>query len=364
MKTVHVELGERSYDVRIEAGALKHLSGHLKAIKDLPTRGVIVWNARVCRLYGNVLLAHLNGSGWEIHPIEIPEGEKAKTLKVAEKIYHQMLALKLTRHCFVIALGGGVTGDLAGYVAATYLRGVPFVQVPTTLLAHVDSSVGGKVAVNLKEGKNLIGCFYQPKLVVIDPECLKTLSLREFKCGMAEVLKYGFIWDRNFFNYLLDHSEKIKKLDPKCLETIIEKSVRIKAEVVSKDERETGLRAHLNFGHTFGHSIEKTWNYKTFTHGEAVAIGMKMACDYSRENGFFPEEEWKQALRIFSEYELKTSVPKNRLPKIFDNLWFDKKTSEEGLNFILIRKIGEVFKTKVDEASMKNFVTRRDRGGS
>jgi 3-dehydroquinate synthase len=361
MKTVRVELGERSYEVRIETGALHCLSTHLQSVP-LPKRGVLVCNARVRKLYGNTLLTHLNESGWDIHPLEIPEGEKAKTLKVAEKIYHQMLDLKLHRHSLMIALGGGVTGDLAGYVAATYLRGIPWVQVPTTLLAAVDSSVGGKVAVNLKEGKNLIGCFYQPRLVVMDPECLKTLSAREFKCGMAEVIKYGFIWDRNFFQYLLDHSETIKNRE--YLETIIERSVQIKAEVVSKDEKELGIRAYLNFGHTFGHSIEKTWNYKTFTHGEAVAIGMKMACDYSKENGFFSQEEWEQAVCIFQKYGLKTSLPQNRLPEIFDNLAFDKKTNDEGLHFILIRKLGEVFKTKVDPSSMKNFILQNPRTGS
>lgn len=345
-RTVKVDLGERSYSVIIEKGSLQETSRHLARLK-LPAKAVIISNRKVFGLYGKALCKSLSEGGYSFLKIFVPDGEEAKTLFQAEKIYHTLLAKKFNRHTFIIALGGGIVGDLAGFVASTFLRGIPFVQIPTTLLAMVDSSVGGKVAVNLKEGKNLIGSFYQPKSVLIDPCVLKTLSDREFSCGMAEVLKYGLIMDKPFFNYLCREHQSIRERKLEVLEHVIFHSVKNKALIVMQDETESGIRAILNFGHTFAHSIEKTLNFKVLSHGEAVAVGMYLACLLSVQKGFLSGAEWGRIEPVFSLLSLPKNAPKNCSKDcVLKNLAFDKKMTNQGLNFILIRKTGDVFQSR------------------
>ncbi len=345
-RTVKVDLGERSYSVIIEKGSIQETSRYLSLFK-LPKKAVIISNRKVFGLYGKTLCKSLAEGGYSFLEILVPDGEKAKTLSQAEKIYHTLLAQKCNRYTFVIALGGGIVGDLAGFVASTFLRGLPFIQIPTTLLAMVDSSVGGKVAVNLKEGKNLIGSFYQPIAVLIDPCVLKTLSDREFTSGLGEVLKYGLIMDRTFFNFLNRENRGIRERKPEVLEQVIFHSVKNKARIVMQDEKESGVRALLNFGHTFAHSIEKTLGFKTLSHGEAVAAGMHLACLLSARKGLLSAAEWTRIEPVFSLLGLPQYAPKQcSKVSVLKNLAFDKKMTNQGLNFILIRKIGDAIQSR------------------
>lgn len=354
---VHIDLDERSYDVIIEKGSISKISNYLKKIKTLPNRGIMITQKKVFNLYGEQVLNDLKQNGYHVDKIFIPDGESAKSLQIAEKIYNKMIQLKLNRSSFVIALGGGVVGDLAGFVSSTYLRGVHFIQIPTTLLSQVDSSVGGKVAVNLPHGKNLVGSFYQPRIVVIDPETLNSLHKKEWTNGLAEVIKYGLIIDRPFFDFLYKNSDKIMSFDAKSVQKMIWHSVKNKAYVVSQDEKEKGLRAILNFGHTFGHSIEKTWNYKTYTHGHAVAIGMNMASEFSLNAGLLSKEDYGLIYEIFNLYDLNVKLKDNRGIEIYKNLFYDKKMTNKGLNFIFIKKIGEVFVTNpYDQKKLKKYI--------
>lgn len=356
MKIVNVNLSENSYKIIIEKDSFNNIYKHIKSLK-LPNRGAIISNKKIFALYGEKILSNLKSNGFEIYPILIPDGETSKSLKQSEIIYHELLKLKMNRHTVLFALGGGVVGDLAGFIAATYLRGIPFVQLPTSLLSMVDSSVGGKVAVNLKEGKNLIGSFYQPKMVIIDPLVLNSLPKKEFINGMAEVIKYGLIMDQPFFNYLLSNYEKINSLNYEALEKVIYNSVKDKAYVVAKDEKEQNLRAILNFGHTFGHAIEKAYNYKTFTHGEAVAIGMHLACQLSLNKKYLLQSEFDKITPIFKYFNLNTGLKTNKRDLIYKSLFYDKKMTNKGLNFILIKSIGKVFQTmQVFEQDLKKIM--------
>ncbi|MEK7773341.1 MAG: 3-dehydroquinate synthase, partial [Deltaproteobacteria bacterium] len=279
MHTIRVELGQRSYPIHIERGLLSSIGTRLNDL-GFKGRAAVVTNPRVGGLYAKAVCGALEAAGVVPAVITVPDGEEYKTLKEASKVYDGLIERMMERSSPVIALGGGVIGDLAGFVAATYLRGVPFIQIPTTLLAQVDSSVGGKTAVNHPKGKNLIGAFYQPRAVFIDPDALKTLDAREMRAGLAEVIKYGVIWDEGFFSFLEKNAEKLLTPGDELI-TAIEMSCRIKAEVVGLDETESGLRSILNFGHTFAHAIEALSGYGTFKHGEAVAIGMHMAARFS-----------------------------------------------------------------------------------
>jgi 3-dehydroquinate synthase len=359
MKKVRVNLDRRSYDIIIKEKCIAEASEYLEKL-NLPRRAVIISNNKIYSLYGDSLSKNLKKSGYEIHTILAPDGENAKTLSQAEKIYHELLKYKLNRETLLFALGGGIIGDLAGYVASSYLRGVPFVQVPTSLLAQVDSSVGGKVAVNLPEGKNLIGHFYQPAIVLIDPSCLKTLPEKEVINGMAEVIKYGLIMDRPFFEFLVKNSKKINSLDPAMLERMIFESVRNKVTVVINDETEKNMRAILNFGHTFGHAIEKTFNYNDISHGEAVAIGMNLACLLSVRKGFLKKDEWDKIKPVFSMYHLTANFNTGMNEEILKNLYYDKKMTNRGLKFILIKQIGSVFQTTdVKETEIRDIMDER-----
>lgn len=266
----------------------------------------------------------------------LKDGEYQKNFKNYKKILDFALKNKLERKDAIVAIGGGVVGDIAGFVAATYLRGIDFIQIPTTLLACVDSSVGGKVAINTKFGKNLVGAFYQPKAVFCNLNFLKTLDERQFKTGLAEVLKYAFINNEyDFFNYLLQNSGKILAREEETLAKIIETSLKIKAAVVSKDEKEKGLRRILNFGHTYAHALEKITNYKKYTHGEAVAIGMIFTINLAFKKGLINEEYKNEGLDLINKYGLVKKMPKFSMKKIISLMQSDKKVEEGKIKFIL-----------------------------
>ncbi|HSA78167.1 MAG TPA: 3-dehydroquinate synthase, partial [Nitrospirota bacterium] len=305
-------------------------------------------NPTVKKLYGQRVVDSLKAAGFLVLSIEIPDGEQYKTLDWANAIYSALLINSFDRKSALVALGGGVIGDLTGFAAATFMRGVPFVQVPTTLLAMVDSSVGGKTGVNHAMGKNMIGAFYQPKKVLMDLDVLRSLPQEEFLAGMAEVIKYGVIWDASFFEYLDRKREKILDLNPDVLSQIIQRSCEIKAEVVSKDEREGGLRAILNFGHTVGHAIETAENY-TMRHGEAVAIGMVYASKLAHTAGLCNASVPERVEKLIKSYGLPTSLSalsrKPSVTELMDTMRIDKKAEGGKVRFVLPKKIGEVVVT-------------------
>jgi 3-dehydroquinate synthase len=275
--------------------------------------------------------------------ISIPAGEKSKRLAVVEKCYDQLAAHRLERNSLIVALGGGVVGDLAGFVAATYLRGVPFVQVPTTLLAQVDSSVGGKTGVNLRAGKNLVGAFYQPRLVLCDLDTLKTLPKREYISGLAEVIKYGVIYDAILFAQLERNLPKLLQRDAATLAAVIARCCEIKADVVGQDETEGGLRAILNFGHTIGHAIENSSGYGKFLHGEAIAMGQVAAAKLSHKILGLPSGEAERIEKLFIQAGLPVKIKLNSIQrkKLFAAMKLDKKVSAGEIKFVLAEKIGK-----------------------
>ena len=285
MRTVKVPLAERSYPIRIGSELLAELGKRCAQLR-LGKRCAVISDANVSRRYRKRTLDSLKNAGFEPMFISQPAGERSKTLKNVQACYDQLARHRFERGSFVIALGGGVGGDMGGFVAATYLRGIDLVQVPTTLLAQVDSSVGGKVGVNLRAGKNLVGAFYQPKLVLCDLDTLRTLPSREFRAGLAEVIKYGIIYDAKLFARLERELSKLLNYDPTTTTAVIARCCQIKAAVVGQDEKEAGLRAILNFGHTIGHALETYFGFETIRHGEAIAYGMiaagKLSIEYSK----------------------------------------------------------------------------------
>ncbi|HKM17239.1 MAG TPA: 3-dehydroquinate synthase [Limnochordia bacterium] len=303
---------------------------------------LLVSNETVYPLYGGLVEENLAQSGKRVHRFIMPDGEQFKTWDMAEKILSFALKQRLSRQTVVAALGGGVVGDLAGFAAAVYLRGVPLVQLPTTLLAQVDSSIGGKVAVNHPLGKNMIGAFYHPKLVLSDPAALATLPRRELVAGLAEVLKYGIIWDQQLFNVLEANVEAILSCDSHMLESVIRRCCEIKAEIVGRDEWDQGLRAILNFGHTVGHALENVTGYTVYRHGEAVAVGMAAACMIGVLTGSFSYAEADRAINLFKLYGLPVSLPAETRPKIAAAMMHDKKAVGDALWFVLPKRIGEV----------------------
>jgi 3-dehydroquinate synthase len=346
MHVVKVSLGERDYDIEIGT-SLDQIGGRLQGL-GFGQKIAFITNPTVKKLYGQRIVDSLKAAGFLVLSIEIPDGEQYKTLDWANAIYSALLINSFDRKSALVALGGGVIGDLTGFAAATFMRGVPFVQVPTTLLAMVDSSVGGKTGVNHAMGKNMIGAFYQPKKVLMDLDVLKSLPQEEFLAGMAEVIKYGVIWDASFFEYLDRKREKILALDPEVLSHIIQRSCEIKAEVVSKDERERGLRAILNFGHTVGHAIETAENY-TMRHGEAVAIGMVYASKLAHNTGLCDASVPERVEKLIKSYGLPTNlVALSRKPSVtelIDTMQIDKKAEGGKVRFVLPKKIGEVVVT-------------------
>jgi len=343
MRVVKVPLGSRSYSILIGPGLLPRLGVECHKLK-LGRRCAVISDANVAPRFARKAMASLKSAGFDPLLITVPAGEIAKSLKTVQACYDQLAAHRLERKSFIVALGGGVVGDLAGFVAATYLRGVPFVQVPTTLLAQVDSSVGGKVGVNLKAGKNLVGAFYQPKLVLCDLDTLRTLPKREFRAGLAEVIKYGIIYDEALFERLENRLAKFLKLDAKLLGEIVARCCEIKAEVVGQDETETGLRAILNFGHTIGHAIENSIGYGKYLHGEAISIGQVAAARLSCEVLGFCGGCAERIRDLFLRAGLPTEIRLNpaQRAKLLGAMKLDKKVSGGEIKFVLAEGIGKV----------------------
>ncbi len=339
-KQLTVGLGERSYPIWVGEGILADIGEALRQVS-FPKRVAVITNPTVSPLYAGDLLRHLESAGYRAETIVIPDGEEFKTLQTLETIYTALIEGGFDRSSGLIALGGGVVGDITGFAAATYLRGIPFVQVPTTLLAQVDSSVGGKTAVNHPLGKNLIGAFYQPRHVHIDVATLRTLPPREFAAGMAEVVKYGVIRDREFFDWLTGARESLQRLDRQSLVRAINRSCQIKANVVENDETESSLRAILNYGHTFGHAVEALAGYGHFRHGEAVAIGMCVVAAVSCELGLCRAEEVVAIRDLLVSFNLPVVPPAFPLDEYLRAMGRDKKVKEGVLRVILNRGIGD-----------------------
>lgn len=340
-RTVKVELGNRSYSILVGDGLLASIGRRCRSLR-LGKRCVVITDSVVGPLYGEEVMSSLVKAGFEPALVSIPSGEASKRLKVVESCFDQLAAHRLERSSFIVALGGGVVGDLAGFVAATYLRGIDFVQVPTTLLAQVDSSVGGKTGVNLAAGKNLVGAFYQPKLVLCDLATLASLPEREYRSGLAEVIKYGIIYDAPLFKKLERDIGKLLLLDSKVLGPVISRCCRIKADVVALDEKEGGLRAILNFGHTIGHAIEATAGYGKYLHGEAIAIGQVLAARLSEPlSGLNPKDS--QRIKTLLEHA-GLPVDMNVTPKKGERLHaamaLDKKVAQGQVKFVLAQSIG------------------------
>jgi 3-dehydroquinate synthase len=343
MQTLTVELGERSYPIHIGAGLLAR--GELIAQRLRHRRAAIVTNDTVAPLYLDTLRRSLESEGIEVAALTVPDGEAHKNWETLNHIFDGLLAHRCDRTTALIALGGGVIGDLAGFAAALYQRGVPYVQVPTTLLAQVDSSVGGKTAINHPEVKNLIGAFYQPVAVLSDTDTLSTLPARELAAGLAEVIKYGLIRDANFFGWLEGNMPRLVRRDPEALAYAIERSCANKAEVVARDERESGPRALLNFGHTFGHAIESGTGYGTWLHGEAVAAGMLAATKLSQRLGLVGEETVQRVAAVLAAAGLPVRAPDFGEQRYLDLMGHDKKVEGGRARFVVLRGIGQALVT-------------------
>ncbi|MFH1540394.1 MAG: 3-dehydroquinate synthase [Elusimicrobiota bacterium] len=335
MKIVKVKLDNRTYPIYIGV-SLANIGNTLKN-KNFSGKILVITNTTVCKLYSDTVIRSLSNAGFVVATTEIPDGEKYKTLKTVSNLYYVCMNNHLERNSIILALGGGVVGDIAGFVASTYLRGLTLIQVPTTLLSQVDSSVGGKVGVNLPKSKNMVGTFYQPSLVYIDTSTLKTLPEKEFNAGLAEVIKYGIIMDKKYFTMLEKNLMKIKSLTIEHIEYIVWRACQLKKRVVEFDEKECekhGLRIILNFGHTIGHAIESATNYKTYLHGEAISIGMVCASKIALELGLFSKTLVDRVEKILVESGLpiKHNLQVN---KIIEKMAFDKKILKNKIRFVL-----------------------------
>ena len=338
MRTLDVALGERAYPIHIGAGLLARVDLLLPLLK--APQVAIITNTTVAPLYLERLAAPLRAAGVQITEVVLPDGEQYKNTVTLNRIYDVLLENRCERSVTVIALGGGVIGDLAGFAAATYQRGVPFIQVPTTLLAQVDSSVGGKTGINHPLGKNMIGAFYQPRAVLTDTETLKTLPDRELRAGLAEVIKYGLIRDLPFLAWIEDHIDELLAKKAEALTYAVERACANKAEIVAEDETESGVRALLNLGHTFGHAIETGMGYGVWLHGEAVAAGMVMAAELSRRMGWLAAADVKRVVDLLRQAGLPVTAPPLGADRYLALMALDKKVSAGKLRLILLESIG------------------------
>ncbi len=343
MNKIDVQTGQSSYSIIIGAGILNQTGEKLKAL-GLTDKAVIVTNPVVNKLYGEIVRQSLIDAGFQPTVLEIPDGEKYKTLASAGKLYAQLAACGAERSTPVLALGGGVIGDLAGFVAATYLRGVPLVQIPTTLLAQCDSSIGGKTAVDHGQLKNEIGAFYQPKITISDIAVLQSLPQPEFCGALAEVIKYAVIKDEEFFLYLEKNLDQIKSLDNNVLEAVVAKSARIKVGFVEADEKDTGLRNMLNFGHTVGHAVESVSNFRV-SHGQAVSIGMVAAAGLAVKLELMDKADAVRLKKLLQRAGLMTALPPLEIAPLLQAMRYDKKVQGGKIRFVLPRAIGQVFIT-------------------
>ena len=342
MHVINVNLPQEAYKIAIATDGLDWL-GQGMAELDLGKKVLVVSNPAILRQYGKRAIASLNSAGFEVASCTLAPGERYKTLASVQKVYDAALENRLERSSTLVALGGGVVGDMTGFAAATWLRGINFVQVPTTLLAMVDAAVGGKTGVNHPQGKNLIGAFHQPRLVLIDPQVLNTLPGREFRAGMAEVIKYGVIWDSLLFEQmeLCARLDQLRYLSGDLLQRIIIRSCQTKADVVSKDEKEAGLRAILNYGHTVGHAVESLTGYRSVNHGEAVAIGMIAAGQLAVDLHWWQQDAQQRQLTLIQKAGLPTQLPPGLdIEAILDALQTDKKVKAGRVRFVLPTGIG------------------------
>ena len=351
---LHIDLGERSYAICIGSGVL----GDARTWQGLPTsaQALLVSNTTVGPLYADAVARALAPLHTEVLRLDLPDGEAHKTWETLQTVFDTLLAKGCDRKTVLFALGGGVIGDLTGFAAACFMRGVPFVQVPTTLLAQVDSSVGGKTAVNHPLGKNMIGAFYQPVRVVCDLSTLKTLPARELSAGLAEVIKYGPIYDMAFFSWIEAHIDALRQSDMALLAHAVRRSCEIKADVVGQDEREAGLRAILNFGHTFGHAIEAGLGFGTWLHGEAVGCGMVMAARLSQSLGMVEEAFVQRLAALIERAGLPVVGPALGPQSYIEHMRLDKKSEGGQIKFVLIEKPGQVIVRAAPDAQVAEVI--------
>lgn len=355
MKKLTVNIPDNNYEVLIGENLLAEAGSLIRNITSCK-KAAIVSDSKVASIYGTTLINSLEKNGFQVKLITFPPGESSKSLEELQKLYDELLEVKITRTDIIIALGGGVTGDLTGLAAATLLRGIPYVQIPTTLLAQVDSSIGGKVAIDLKQGKNLVGAFYHPKLVIIDRLCLNTLEQRFLNDGMGEVIKYGAISDKELFEKLLSFSSRKELLEN--MEDIIYTCCNIKREIVEKDPFDKGERMLLNFGHTLGHGIEKAFNYSVYTHGEAVSIGMYLITKISEALGVTELGSAEKIKVLLENYSLPFNVDLEDKAIYKDALALDKKGSGGDINIILLSHIGEAFIYKLKKSEFEKTLEK------
>ncbi|MCP1175276.1 3-dehydroquinate synthase [Ralstonia chuxiongensis] len=351
MITVDVDLGDRAYPIHIGSGLLSKAELFAPHIRG--ARAVIVTNETVAPLYAAKVEEAIRALGKAVDTVVLPDGESFKKWDTLNRIFDALLTAGADRKTTLIALGGGVIGDMTGFAAACYMRGVPFIQVPTTLLSQVDSSVGGKTGINHPLGKNMIGAFHQPQAVLADIDTLRTLPARELAAGMAEVIKHGAIADADYFAWIEQNIKGLNDCDTDLMAEAVQGSVRIKAAVVAQDERETGLRATLNFGHTFGHAIEAGLGYGEWLHGEAVGCGMVMAADLSHRLGFIDIDTRNRITALTRAADLPTVAPDLGVDRFIELMRVDKKAEAGEIKFVLLRKLGQAFVTTVPDTDLR-----------
>ncbi|MBU3093343.1 3-dehydroquinate synthase [Clostridium sp. CM028] len=355
MYSIEVKASSRSYPIYIKNGLLEEIGAEVKKIYK-GRKIAVVTDSNVNGFYGQKLICSLKESGFETFKIVVKAGEESKSFETLLEVYDKLLDFKINRGDIIIALGGGVVGDMSGFAAATFLRGIPLIQIPTTLLAQVDSSVGGKVAVDLPRGKNLVGSFYSPTAVFIDPLLLGTLNDKFFSDGMGEVIKYGAIKDSELFYTLMNYENKEALL--KEIDKIIYTCLSIKAAIVEDDELDTGGRMLLNYGHTIGHAIEQFFNFEVYSHGEAVAMGMYSITKLGEELGMTKTGTASAIKDILIKYNLPWMLPEIKSENIIETISHDKKNIGESMNFILIESIGNSFIEKINEANIKGYLQK------
>nr|WP_312576481.1 3-dehydroquinate synthase [Sedimentibacter sp.] len=353
MTILNMNLQAKKYDILIEKGIFKNIGFEIKKIY-CGVRIAVITDKNIYTLYGVTMNSSLVNYGFKPNFIVVEPGEKSKSMKMLEHIYTRLIESKITRGDMIIALGGGVIGDLGGFAASTYLRGVDYVQIPTSLLAQIDSSIGGKVAVNLAQGKNLIGSFYHPKKVLIDPSLINSLSSEFIRDGLGEVIKYACIKNSDFYE-LLDSIKSRDELLNK-IEEIVVTCCNIKKEIVEQDERDTGIRMILNFGHTIGHVIEKYYNYEVYTHGEAVAIGMYYITQKSEALGYTELGTSEKIKKLLLNFNIEYSFPDIDIGHVSRLVTLDKKNISGTINLILLKKIGEAFIDQIPIKNIDNFL--------
>ena len=339
MQTISLSLGNRSYPIWIESGIHQRLNELLKSM-NTNQKWVIITHPTLKSLFGKIILNNLKKSGFDIDMIEIPEGEKSKCLNQINIIFSKLLSMECDRSTMLIALGGGVIGDITGFVASTFMRGISYIQLPTTLLAMVDSSIGGKTGINLDQGKNLVGTIWQPKVVITDPNCLSSLPKRELTSALGEIMKYGFILDKSLLKYINKNIDPLLNLDIKIVSEIISRCSKLKADLVSQDENDGNIRSILNFGHTIGHALEKYFGYNILRHGEAISYGMVVAGKLSVKKSMLQCKEYRLLERSIKNLSLP-KLPNFDPDEIWHIMKMDKKIKNKKINFILIKEIGQ-----------------------